>query len=41
MIRRLKGSFDDPIVMAEHGADIVPEHNPLVDIGDWLSREQE
>jgi cellulose biosynthesis protein BcsQ len=41
MIRRPKGEFDELIVEAEHGVDIVPEHNQLADLGDWLRREQE
>jgi cellulose biosynthesis protein BcsQ len=41
MIRRPKGEFEDLIVEAEHGVDIIPEHNNLGDLGDWLDREKE
>ncbi|MBX0298096.1 ParA family protein [Haloarcula nitratireducens] len=41
MIRRPKGNFEDLIVEAEHGVHIIPEHNQLADLGDWLRREQE
>lgn len=41
MIRRPKGEFADLIQTAEHGVDIIPEHNNLGDLPDWLDREQE
>jgi cellulose biosynthesis protein BcsQ len=41
MIRRPKGDFEDLIVTAEHGVDIIPEHNVLGDLGSWLDREKE
>jgi cellulose biosynthesis protein BcsQ len=41
MIRRPKGDFKDLIVTAEHGVDIIPEHNVYGDLGDWLDREKE
>lgn len=41
MINRPMGDFEDLIVTAEHGVDIIPEHNQLADLGDWLRREQE
>jgi cellulose biosynthesis protein BcsQ len=41
MIRRPKGDFADLIVEAEHGVDIIPEHNVYGDLGDWLNREKE
>lgn len=40
MIRRPKGEFDGLIRTVE-GVDIIPEHNSLSDLGDWLNREQE
>jgi cellulose biosynthesis protein BcsQ len=40
MIRRPKGSFDDLIRTVE-GVDVVPEHNMLSDLADYLRREQE
>lgn len=41
MINRPKGDFKDLIVTAEHDVDIIPEHNQLADLGDWLRREQD
>jgi len=41
MINRPNGDFEDLIVEAEHGVRIIPEHNQLADLGDWLRREQE
>jgi cellulose biosynthesis protein BcsQ len=41
MINRPKGDSKDLIVTAEHGVDIIPEHNQLADLGDWLRREQD
>lgn len=41
MINRPMGEFEDLIVEAEHGVDIIPEHNNLADLGDWLRREQD
>ena len=41
MIRRPKGDFADLIVEAEHGVHIIPEHNNLGDLKDWLDREKE
>jgi cellulose biosynthesis protein BcsQ len=40
MIRRPKGDFDDLVRTAE-GVDIVPEHNMLSDLADYLRREKE
>jgi cellulose biosynthesis protein BcsQ len=40
MIRRPKGDFDDLVRTAE-GVDIVPEHNMLSDLTDYLRREKE
>lgn len=40
LINRPKGAFGDLIETAE-GVDIVPEHNMLSDLADYLSREQE
>lgn len=39
MIRRPKGPFDELIRTVEYGIDIVPEHNMLSDLGDYLQRE--
>lgn len=41
MINRSKGEFDDLIRTAEHGVDVIPEHNVYGDLGDWLNREKE
>lgn len=41
MIRRPKGDFEDLVVEAEAGVDIIPEHNNLGDLPDWLQREKE
>lgn len=41
MISRAKGDFDDLVHETEHGVDIIPEHNQLADLGDWLRREQD
>ena len=40
LIRRPKGDFDDLIRTVE-GVDVVPEHNMLSDLADYLRREQE
>jgi cellulose biosynthesis protein BcsQ len=40
LIRRPKGEFDDLIRTAE-GVDIVPEHNMLSDLAEYLQREKE
>jgi cellulose biosynthesis protein BcsQ len=40
MIRRPKGDFDDLIQTVE-GVDIIPEHNMLSDLADYLRREKE
>jgi len=40
MIRRPKGDFWDLVWTAE-GVDIIPEHNMLSDLGDFLQREQD
>ena len=39
MIRRPKGEFHDLIRTAEHNIDIVPEHNMLADLNEYLQRE--
>lgn len=39
MIRRPKGEFSDLIRTAEHDIDIVPEHNMLADLNEYLQRE--
>lgn len=41
MIRRPKGAFEDLIVKAEYGIDVIPEHNSLGLLEDWLNREKE
>src|SRR6056297_2382716 len=41
LIDRPKGDFEDLIVEAEHGVHIIPEHNNLGDLPDWLDREKE
>ncbi|GGK77308.1 MULTISPECIES: ParA family protein [Haloarcula] len=41
MINRPKGDFEDLIVTAENGVDVIAEHNQLADLGDWLRREQD
>jgi cellulose biosynthesis protein BcsQ len=40
MIRRPKGKFDDLIRTVE-GVDIIPEHNMLSDLAEYLQREKE
>ena len=40
MVRRPKGSFSDLIRTVE-GVDIVPEHNMLSDLGEYLQREKD
>jgi len=40
MIRRPKGDFEDLIETVE-GVDIIPEHNMLSDLADYLRREKE
>lgn len=40
MIRRPKGAFSD-LVRTVEGVDIVPEHNMLSDLGEYLQREKE
>jgi len=39
VIRRPKGEFEDLIRTVE-GIDIIPEHNQLADLGEWLEREK-
>lgn len=41
MIRRPKGEFDDLIRTIEYGVDVVPEHNMLADLGEFLQRERD
>lgn len=41
LVRRPKGSFQDLIVEAEHGVDVVPEHNMLSDLAAHLRHEKE
>jgi len=41
MIRRPKGDFEDLVVTTEHGVDIIPEHNNLATLDEWLTREKE
>jgi len=41
MIKRPKGSFEDLIVEAEHGVDIIPEHNNLGQLNDWLQTQKQ
>lgn len=41
MIRRPQGAFEDLIVSAEYGVDVIPEHNDYGNLGDWLKREKE
>lgn len=41
MINRGKGPVEDLIVEAEHGVDVIPEHNMLADLQDYLRREKE
>lgn len=40
MIRRPKGDFED-LVRSSEGVDIVPEHNMLSDLAEYLRREKE
>ncbi|WP_257300478.1 ParA family protein [Haloarchaeobius sp. FL176] len=40
MIRRPKGEFDD-LVRSVEGVDIVPEHNMLSDLAEYLQREKD
>lgn len=40
MIRRPKGDFSD-LVRTVEGVDVIPEHNMLADLADYLRREQE
>jgi cellulose biosynthesis protein BcsQ len=40
MIRRPKGAFDD-LVRTVEGVDVVPEHNMLSDLAEYLQREKE
>ena len=40
MIRRPKGDFED-LVRSVEGVDIVPEHNMLSDMGEYLQREKD
>lgn len=40
MIRRPKGDFDD-LKRTVEGVDIIPEHNMLSDLGDFLKREKD
>lgn len=41
MIRRPKGDFKDLIVEAEYGVDIIPEHNNLGQLNDWLQTQKQ
>jgi len=41
MVNRPKGAFEDLIVTAEHGVDVIPEHNMLSDLGNALQREKD
>jgi cellulose biosynthesis protein BcsQ len=41
MINRSKGDFRDLIETVEYGVDIIPEHNMLADLGEYLRREKE
>lgn len=41
MVNRPKGPFEELIVTAESGVDIIPEHNMLSDLADNLRREKE
>jgi len=40
LIRRPKGAFDD-LVRTVEGVDVVPEHNMLSDLGEYLQREKD
>jgi len=40
MIRRPKGAFDE-LVRTVEGVDVVPEHNMLSDLGEYLQREKD
>jgi len=39
MIRRPNGEFEELVRTVEHGVDIIPEHNMLADLGEYLQRE--
>lgn len=39
MIRRPNGEFEGLVRTVEHGVDIIPEHNMLADLGEYLQRE--
>lgn len=41
LVERNDGPFEELIRTAEHGVDIVPEHNRLESLGDALRREQD
>lgn len=41
IVNRPKGPFEDLIVEAEHGVDIIPEHNMLANLGQYLRREKQ
>lgn len=41
MINRPKGPFEELIVEAEHGVDVIPEHNMLSELGTYLRREKQ
>ena len=40
IVRRPKGNFDD-LVQTVEGVDIVPEHNMLSDLAEYLQREKD
>jgi len=40
MIRRPKGDFDD-LIRSVEGVDIIPEHNMLSDMAEYLQREKD
>lgn len=40
LIDRPQGEFEDLVISAEHGVDIVPEHNILSKLADFLDREK-
>jgi len=41
LIDRPKGDFEDLIVEAEHGVHIIPEHNNLGQLNDWLQTQKQ
>lgn len=40
MIEQPKGDFDDLIETAEHGVDVIPEHNNLGELPSWLRTQK-